>query len=308
MPKALLISSATVLALVLCAAAAPPSNVAPDIRTDDVTRFYALYESTQGKPTVEQIKRRYLDRSSPGLIEFAKWRSITSERIAEAIAERPAIFADARRCAALLPAVKARVTAALTKFAKMYPAASFPPVTIAVGRGKPVGIGNSSGVMIGLEAFCAVPVYQSDLKGSFVSLIAHEYAHVQQPAAQVEDANERVLRASLIEGGAELMAELTSGSISAHHLAAATKGREKELETAFLNDVDKKAYGSRWLYNGWGTPEWPGDLGYWVGYRVTKAYCLRSKDKKAAVREIIELRDAKAFLAKSGWYPGIELG
>ena len=287
--------------------AAQPAERGLEIRFDDVTRFYAVYDSAQGKPTAQQLQQAYLAQASPGLVEFAKLRRITSERIAAAITERPAVFAEARQCAATLPAVKARVAIALARLSELYPQASFPPVTIAIGRGKPVGVGNASGVMIGLEAFCAVDVFKPDIEGSFVHLIAHEYAHVLQPAAQVEDPNDPVLKAALIEGGAEFIAELISGSVSSRHLQAATKGREKELETAFLGDLDKKALGSRWLYNGWGTPEWPGDLGYWVGYRITKAHYLRSKDKKTAVREIIELNDPKTFLAKSGWRPGMAL-
>jgi len=277
------------------------------IRTSDVDRFYALYDATHGKPTAEEIQHQYLDESSVGLIEFAKLRNITSDRIAKAIAERPAIYANARRCAAVLPAVKVRLATALTKLGRMYPKAIFPPVTIAVGRGKPVAIANASGVMVGLEALCAADTLEADVKNRFVHVIAHEYTHVQQPAAQVEDPNEKVLRASLIEGGAEFVAELISGSVSNRHLLAATKGREKELETAFLRDLDSKADGSKWLYNSPGTPEWPSDLGYWVGYRITKAYYHQAKNKKAALRDIIEMDDAKAFLAKSGWRPGMNL-
>ena len=103
------------------------------------------------------------------------------------------------------------------------------------------------------------------------------------------------------------MTRLISGSISYGHLLSATRGRELELETAFAADMDKKAEGSAWLYNGLGTPERPGDLGYWVGYRIAKAYYRQAKDKKAAVREIIEIDDAKGFLAKSGWKPGMKL-
>ena len=62
---------------------------------------------------------------------------------------------------------------------------------------------------------------------------------------------------------------------------------------------------SDWLFNG--TVEKPGDLGYWVGYRVAKSYYQRATDKKQALREIIEMTDAKAFLARSGWHPGIVL-
>ena len=284
-----------------------PARPNPEIRIDDVSRFYALYDATAGKPTAQQIQQQYLDESSPGLIEFAKLRDITSDRMATAIADRPAVFADARRCADTLPAVKVRLADALAKLREVYPQATFPPVTVAIGRGKTGGTANASGVMIGLEALCAVEFFKPDMEGSLVHIIAHEYAHVQQPSAQVEDPDDPVLKGALIEGGAEFIAELISGSVSYPHLATATKGREKEFETAFLADVDKKIVGSKWLYNGFGTPEWPGDLGYWVGYRITKAYYVRSKDKKAAVREIIQMSDFKAFLAKSGWHPGIKL-
>ena len=49
----------------------------------------------------------------------------------------------------------------------------------------------------------------------------------------------------------------------------------------------------------------PSDLGYWIGYRITKAYYRNATDKRQALRDIIELRDPKAILAKSGWHPGM---
>jgi hypothetical protein len=44
-----------------------------------------------------------------------------------------------------------------------------------------------------------------------------------------------------------------------------------------------------------------------VGYRIVKSYYQHAPDKHQALREIIELSDPKAFLSKSGWYPGIVL-
>src|SRR5438445_779015 len=98
--------------------------------------------------------------------------------------------------------------------------------------------------------------------------------------------------------------ELISGEVSNSKLATSTGGREKEIETAFLADVDKTDL-SNWLYNS--TFEKPGDLGYWVGYRVVKCYYQHTADKRDALREILEMADPQAFLAKSGWYPGIHL-
>lgn len=293
--------------LTLLTAATPQAAKGPDIRTDDVTRFYALYDATGGKPTAEQLQRDYLDKGSAGLAEFAKLRTITGERIAAAIAQNPAMFENARHCTTVLPQVKARLAPALAKLAALYPKGVYPPVTLAVGRGKTGGTANASGVMIGLETLCAFDFIEPDAENRFVYVIAHEYAHVQQPAAQVENPDESVLTAALTEGAAEFVGELISGSVSYRHLIAATKGREAELETAFLADKDKKALGSDWLYNGRGTPERPGDLGYWVGYRVAKAYYRKAKDKRAALGEIIEMPDPKAFLAASGWKPGMKL-
>ena len=63
---------------------------------------------------------------------------------------------------------------------------------------------------------------------------------------------------------------------------------------------------SAWLYNYRSGSDEPYDLGYWVGYRITKAYYLRASDKQAALREIFEVKDPKALLAKSGWTPGMQ--
>lgn len=296
----------TTTSLLLLTAAAPVRH-GPEIRVGDVERFYEIYDKAGGKPSAEVLQRDYLDQGSPGLLEFARMRRITGERIATMIAERPALYTDAKRCVDVLPSVEARLGTALAKLSEYYPPTRFPPVTLAIGRGKPVGTANASGVMIGLESLCAVDFLNPNLEDRFVYVIAHEYAHALQPAAQVEDANTTVLKAALIEGGAEFVGELISGSVGYSHLRGATRGKELALETAFVADQDQKAEGSAWLYNGVGTPERPGDLGYWVGYRIAKAYYRQAKDKRAAVREIIELDDAKAFLAKSGWTPGMQL-
>ncbi|HEY9548012.1 MAG TPA: hypothetical protein VIR45_00805, partial [Kiloniellaceae bacterium] len=86
--------------------------------------------------------------------------------------------------------------------------------------------------------------------------------------------------------------------------AAEAVGRELEIETRFAADIDKTDL-SDWVYNA--GPDTPGDLGYWVGYRIAKAYYQNAPDKRQALREIFEMSDPKAFLEKSGWYPGIEL-
>jgi uncharacterized protein YjaZ len=277
----------------------------PVVDIDDVERFYRLYDSVQGHPSAEQLQRDYLDAGSEGLHHFAKARRVTGEAIAANLAKNPQAYIDAKRCMEVLPDTRNRLRASLRKLVELYPEARLPTVTIAVGRGKPVGTASAgTGVQIGLEALCATDWLNPDLEDRFVHVIAHEYVHVQQVPAFVETEQATVLESALMEGAAEFVGELISGEVAYLHLKQNTKGQELAIETKFQADMDKRDL-SDWIYNS--KPGNPGDLGYWVGYRIVKSYYQNASDKRQALRDIIGLQDARAFLARSGWRPGIEL-
>ena len=276
-----------------------------DIVTSDVDRFYALYDDPALFAQPDTLAARYLADASPGLREYMAMRRITPERVAKALREKPELYRDARGCAQKLGSVRTRLGAATDRLAALYPAAVFPPITIALSRGAPVAAANGKGLYVSLEALCAAKFLEADDEDRFVHVIAHEYVHAQQPLAQIESEEETVLHAALVEGAAEFVAEKISGSPGYTHLHRWMKGRETAIEQAFLAEKDGKAMGSRWLYNQRGTEDWPGDLGYWVGYRVAKSYYDRTPDKAAAIKAIIEMRDPAAFLAASGWKPNI---
>jgi hypothetical protein len=277
------------------------------VQTGDVDLFYRIYDNANGHPSAEQLQHEYLDQGSEGLHLFARLRNISGQRIADALAANPSLYADAKRCLAVLPRAQQRLETALRTLGRLYPLARFPPVTIAIGRGKPVAIGApDTGIQVGLEALCAIDWLDPDVEDRIVYVLAHEYAHVQQVRAHALSEKEKptVLEISLLEGIAEFVGELTAGQVAYSRNAAAAVGHEREIETRFAADLDRTDL-SDWAYNA--TPQTPGDLGYWVGYRIAKAYYRNAPDKRQALREILEMDDARAFLAKSGWYPGIGL-
>jgi Predicted Zn-dependent protease (DUF2268) len=276
------------------------------ILIDDVERFYRVYDAAQSRPTADQLQTGYIDPGTDGLHRFAKLRDLTGATLAAAIDKQPQIFAKATECKAVLPAVRKKLDRALAKLGELYPAARFPPVTVLIGRGKTGGTTSATAVLIGMETLCSADWMNPDLEDRFVHLIAHEYAHVQQPAGNDDVPPGSVLETALIEGGAEFVAELISGDIGNSHLRAWTKGHELEIETRFAADEDSKDL-KPWLWSGPGTPDKPGDLGYWVGYRIVKSYYLHAKDKKAALRDIFLVNEAtaKGFLARSSWRPGM---
>lgn len=295
-----------VAALTLVSASAAAANdTQPAIETGDVARFYEIYDAADGKPTAEVLQRDYLDPGSDGLHTLAKLRRVDGESIAAAIAKRPEIYSEARECVEVLPRVHDRLVAAMASLGELYPEARFPPITVAIGRGKPVAVGGyASGVQVGLEALCATDFINPDIEDRFVGVAAHEFAHVQRTVDFSERENVTVLAISLEEGLAEFVAELTTGAMAYAYMDDLVAGREMEIETAFLADADSTEL-SDWVYNS--TPEKPGDIGYWVGYRITKAYYQQADDKRQALHDIFAMTDPEAFLAESGWHPGIAL-
>jgi uncharacterized protein YjaZ len=58
---------------------------------------------------------------------------------------------------------------------------------------------------------------------------------------------------------------------------------------------------SRWLYGGPPTPDRPRDLGYYVGYRVARAYYRSHSESRRALRDILDVTDSQSFLEASGY-------
>lgn len=288
-------------------AAVPAAAQAPEVNADDVVRFYRVYDAADGTPDGATLQRDYLDHGSAGLARFAELRRITGEAIAAAIAKNPALYADARKCAEALPRVLPRVAASAQRFGELAPGTSFPPVTIAIGRGRPVAVGEARGAYIGLEALCAWTVPDPDVENRMVRVIVHELVHTRQRGLAERTEDPTVLHAALVEGTAEFLTELLTGSIAYGHLQRATKGREAAIETAFLKDIDRPAIGSAWVFNGSVAAGETADLGYWVGYRIVKAHYEKAADKRRALIDILAIDDAEVFLAESGWTPGMEM-
>jgi hypothetical protein len=189
----------------------PPSTTSrqPVVRIDDVARFYAVYDKADGKPSAAALQAGYLDTGSPGLRQFVTARISSAEKLADAIAKSPQDFRNARHCVPMLPAARDQLRRVFSALTTLDPQATLPPVTIVIGRNNTGGTTTASGVTIGLEVICRSNWLAPDITQRLVHLIAHEYVHVQQPAAQVAPpANATVLFASLVEGGAEFIGEL----------------------------------------------------------------------------------------------------
>ena len=140
--------------------------------------------------------------------------------------------------------------------------------------------------------------------------VAHELAHTQQRYPRwgmltggPSFLRATVLRQSLTEGIADVVAEVLTGEPKRN---AYGEAHEAALWTEFQRDMHSHDYGV-WLYNGRNRPagsDRPGDLGYWMGYRIAKAYYDRIPDKSRAMRDLLTIQDFDVFLQSSGYRGG----
>jgi hypothetical protein len=277
---------------------------APEVRISDVQLFYRVFDAANGAPSAEALQRDYIEAGTDGVRQFVPQRIVSGEALAKRIAEKRDVYEKARLCMAELPDVRDRVANTLAKLGELLPDAQFPPVTILIGRTNSGGTTGTAGVLIGLEVICNADWLEPNLEDRLVHLIAHEYIHVQQPIVRGDPghANDRltVLQTALTEGTADFVGELISGSVSNTHLQRWLAGCDAKVAALLVKEIDSTDL-SHWLYNGVGTPEKPGDLGYWAGYRIAKQYYDRATDKAAAVQRLVRLDDAKAIFTESGW-------
>jgi len=287
--------------------------------TSDIPNFWAAYDAGGSGGASGPFQTDYLNRASTGLRDFIGLRNLTAASLASMVRAFPRYFTDIRPQTLRLATdatLQNRMREGYRRIKDVYPTAVFPPVTFLIGRFSTGGTTSSNGMLVGLEFYALGPNTPTDELNQFQRdnvrpldslpiIVAHEHVHILQVRARglMSRSNKNLLEQSLLEGSADFIGELaSSGNINARVRAYAIP-REAELWAEFrpvMHGTDV----SRWLYNqGSTTSDRPGDLGYFIGYRIAEAYYNRTADKRAAVRDIIEVRDADQFLAQSGYAP-----
>lgn len=296
-----------------------PSNAADaQFVVADVRRFWAAYDAGGREGNASAFQTRYLDSASAGLQSFIKSRSITAASLVSIVTAYRAYYDALKPVSSAITTndpVFAEVRANYAHIQQLYAGAFFPPVTLLFGRFSTGGTTSSSGMMIGMEFYgldANAPLgelnafardNQFSLRNDFPPLVAHEHAHILQLAAgspSVTDKGTLLVRA-LGEGGADFIGELSSGRATYRRKYATWQAREQEFWTEFSRDMHGTNV-SRWLYNqGNATAQWPGDLGYFIGYRIAQAFYAKSTDKAAALRELIAQKNSSDILQRSGY-------
>ena len=208
-----------------------------------------------------------------------------------------------------LNALKNKTTHWMQNFKKIYPQAVFPKVYVVPGILNSGGTATEMGMFVGGDMYGRSESMPTDglndwQRGAIMKfsdlpgLTIHELMHFQQNYKDPNNA-EKVIGGIIGEGVCDFLVELCSGEeLKNQNLSYLEEpdNRNKiltDLKTdLFTNDF------SRWLYNG-DIEDRPYDLGYTMGYLITKSYYNNQEDKQKAVYELLNTNDFKKIIKGS---------
>lgn len=257
--------------------------------TKDIDNFWKAFDMFKKDTTVNPFGKAYIDIGSAGVKGFIPNRIVSADNLLKVVRKRNSDYENARTITLQMTRKEKQCRSAFYALKYWYPEAKFPPVYFVIGAFNSGGTANEEGVFIGAEKQAsadAVPY-----------IVAHELIHFQQKNWME---NPTLLQQSIIEGSADFLGELISGSAGDKKTIEYGEKNEERLCREFVAKMDSTDY-TDWLYGVSGKDDRPNDLGYWIGYKITREYFQHAADKRQAVREILDIRDYKEFLNKSGY-------
>lgn len=209
-----------------------------------------------------------------------------------------------------LTALKSKTSNWMRKFKKIYPKAVFPKVFVVPGILNSGGTATEMGMFVGGDMYGrsdSMPTQGLNdwQKGAIMNfaelpkLTIHELMHFQQSYGDTENV-ETVLGAIIAEGVCDFFVELSSGEELKNENLAYLEDPDNMVK--ILADLQEDLLtedNSRWLYNGESIEDRPHDLGYTMGYLISKSYYENHSDKRQAIYDLFNTNDFTSILKGS---------
>lgn len=270
--------------------------------TTDIDNFWEAFEASKPNYDPQPFKDIYLKKGSKGVKGFTRNRIQNAEHLSKVIKRYENYYNSIKPSTLKVASMKEEIIQSLVKLKEIYPKATFPPVYFVIGALNSGGTATSKGLIIGVDMYGLTDKTPKDELSPWLTsvlkpieevphIVAHEVIHFQQ---KYDGGN--LLKRSIKEGAADFIGELVSGSHINKHVHAFADPREAELWEEFQSKMLAKDT-QGWLYSS--QEGRPNDLGYWIGYKITKSYYDNSKDKKKAIDDILHINDFEEFLKAS---------
>lgn len=278
--------------------------------TSDIPTYIHAFDLAMKQTNDEEKKRifktEYLATGTSGLLDFYSMRKIGGvDLIVKSVNSLPRYYSSLRTFPQRLSVLEKDIRKGFIRFKQLYPDAIYPDIYFVVGHIWSGGTVSDRGLLVGAEVFNVSPDTPMDeIKENphyyhplteISQTVAHELIHFQQRFSGKNTLLEQVL----VEGGADFIEDLSVPGLPIPKHRVWGKAHEKLVWERFQKEMDGTD-SSNWIANNdRATPEWEAVQGYYIGYEIAKAYYEQAKDKRVAIRELIELKDVKKILQDS---------
>ncbi len=262
----------------------------------DIDNFWIAFDKTFSNYNGNAFNDEYIKNGSDGVRNFMdNERIVSADTLKSFVLANKSKYEAVRRNTVSLSSTEKQIRSVYHTFKNLFPQSKFPPVYFVIGRFNTGGTATPAYQIIGAEM---------NEPNNITHIVAHELIHSNQ---NIPYKYKILLEQCIIEGSADFLGELISGKIANTAAYEYAKGREKFLWDDFVKDqnLGEDDSFSNWLYGGERKDKRPQDVGYYIGYVITKAFYEKATDKQLAINEILNISDCKEFLSKSSYAPSL---
>lgn len=265
--------------------------------TEDINSFWKTFDLTYPKLESKVFQESYIDQGSKGLKGFVKYRIESGKNMSKTVKSNLSYYQSIRESSLSIDKKRERFYECFHNLKKVYPEAVFPDVYFVIGAKNSGGTAFSEGLIIGAEMFGEeTKEFKPTIDINYVDeVVAHELVHFQQKYTP----SNTLLAQCIKEGAADFICELIAGGHNNGKIYEYGYSHTKELWNEFITKMNQTSW-TNWLYYSKDKSK-PKDLGYFIGYKITKSYYDKSADKMEAVKNILNIQDFNKFLADSGY-------
>ena len=287
------------------------------LHVKDITNFWSTYDSIVKISSEEYqlafMKSNYLDKGSDGLKAFMKLRNFDEIKMVESINKYPKFWTSIRPNTLKVEEKENEIGIYIRKFQQLYPNLKKAKIYFCITPMRSGGTTIDSLVLVGTEIATGnketdvseLPnkrlekFFSTQTTDNIVPFTVHEYVHTQQ---RIE--GKTVLGQSIYEGVCEFITEIILEKPLQHRHILYGRQNEEALKQKFKSEMYSTDL-NMWLYNG--NEAEVGDLGYFMGYAICKAYHTNAKNKQKAIIDMIELDhsndiELKKFFKKAKYF------
>ncbi len=290
------------------------SNFNLEMRSMD--QFWSYFEQAKARPdSAKQYLKEYVLLGPPEIRDYYAIRYYNLENMyGQMINGSPKYYTYLKDFLKKqnVEGLKKRTESAMQTFKKNYPDAVFPKVYMVPGLLNSGGTASEMGLFIGGDMYGksdGMPMMElNDWQKDAImdismlpQLILHELMHFQQNYGDQEN-KDTILYKIIEEGVCDFLVELSTGvplqSAQIEYLSS-----PENLEMIF-SDLQDELYSedlSNWLYNGGSIEDRPHDLGYALGYLISKSFYQNTVDKKKALEILLTTNNMQSILEASDY-------